>query len=204
MPNEPDPPSAPKHIIAGLFADMRRVNEATLAANDGALVRAAHRILACCAQGGKVLACGNGGSAGDAQHFASELVNRFERDRHALAAVALVTESSTLTAIANDAGYNQVFSRQVEALGRPDDLLLAISTSGHSTNVVHAIEAAHDRGMDVIALTGRDGGVMAHQLGAGDIELRAASEVTARIQEMHLLIIHCLCRLIEDALAGAG
>lgn len=192
----------PKRIIADLFADMRRANEATLAATDDAIERAASRILDCCTAGGRILACGNGGSAGDSQHFASELVNRFERDRRALAAISLATESSTLTAIANDAGYEAVFSRQVEALGQAGDLLLAISTSGHSPNVVRAIETAHQQGMSIIALTGRNGGIMAKCLNDGDIELRAASDVTARIQEMHLLIIHCLCRLIEDQVAG--
>ncbi|HET7315145.1 D-sedoheptulose-7-phosphate isomerase [Salinisphaera sp.] len=187
--------------VADLFADSRRANEATLAATADAIPAVAERILACCNAGNKILACGNGGSAGDAQHFASELVNRFERNRRPLAALSLVTESSTLTAIANDAGYDRAFSRQVEALGRPGDALIAISTSGNSANVITAIDAAHAQGLSVIALTGRDGGTMAGRLGAGDIELRAASDVTARIQEMHLLIIHCICRLIEDAIA---
>ncbi len=200
MSNEPAAGRAAP-IVTQLFADSRRANEATLAATLPTIPEAADRVLACCNAGGKILACGNGGSAGDAQHFASELVNRFERNRRALAAVSLVTESSTVTAIANDAGYDRVFSRQIEALGRPGDMLFAISTSGHSPNVVTAIDTAHEHGMSVIALTGRDGGTMAGQLGGDDIELRAASDVTARIQEMHLLIIHCMCRLIEDALA---
>lgn len=198
MPND----AFASQTVTNLFAASRQANEATLAAVADSLPGAAARILACCGSGQKILACGNGGSAGDAQHFASELVNRFERNRRALAAISLVTESSTLTAIANDAGYDHVFSRQVEALGQTGDLLLAISTSGHSTNVVTAIEAAHERGLSVIALTGRDGGRMAKQLKADDIELRAASDVTAHIQEMHLLIIHCICRLIEDAIAA--
>lgn len=201
MPNDAAPGDA-ERIVSQLFADSRRANEDTLARTRAALPEVAERVSACCDAGGKILACGNGGSAGDAQHFASELVNRFERNRRALAAISLVTESSTLTAIANDAGYERIFSRQIEALGQPGDILLAISTSGHSPNVVHAIDTAHARGMSVIALTGRDGGTIAGQLGRTDIELRAASEVTARIQEMHLLLIHCVCRLIEDALAA--
>ena len=170
MPND----ASATQIVTDLFAASRQANEATLAALAADIPDAAARILTCCESGHRILACGNGGSAGDAQHFASELVNRFERNRRALAAISLVTESSTLTAIANDAGYDRVFSRQVEALGQAGDMLLAISTSGHSPNVVTAIDAAHEQGMAVIALTGRDGGRMAEQLRAGDIELRAA------------------------------
>ena len=199
MPNNTDPRLA---LIADLFAASRRANENALAANQAGLVAAADRILTCCNAGGHVLACGNGGSAGDAQHFASELVNRFERNRRALPAMGLVSESSTLTAIANDAGYQAVFSRQVEAFGRPGDILMAISTSGQSASVVEAIRAAHARDMTVLALTGRDGGTMATRLGPEDIELRVADPVTARIQEIHLLFIHCICRLIEDRIAS--
>lgn len=154
--------------------------------------------------GGKILACGNGGSAGDAQHFAAELLNRFERERPALPAVALTTDSSTITSIANDYAYEQVFSKQVLALGRPGDCLLAISTSGNSPNVVQAMRAAHDCGMRVIALSGRNGGRMAVELGAGDIEIRVPAERTARIQEVHLVVIHCLCDAIDRALYPAA
>lgn len=153
--------------------------------------------------GHKVLSCGNGGSAGDAQHFSSEMLNRFERERPGLPAVALSTDTSTLTSIANDYHYNEIFSKQVRALGLEGDVLLAISTSGNSANVVQAMEAAHDRGMPVVALTGKEGGAMAMKLGDGDIELRVPSESTARIQEVHLLIIHCLCDLIDLQLFGA-
>lgn len=201
MPNETGPDGRTA-LIATLFEDGVRANRDTLAATDAAIVSAADRLIDCLTHGGKVLSCGNGGSAGDAQHFSSELVNRFERERRALPAVALTTESSTLTAIANDHDYEHLFSRQVEALGQPGDILLAISTSGNSGNVVQAISAAHDAGMGVIALTGKDGGRIASLLKAGDIELRAASTTTARIQEIHLLFIHCLCRLIEDHLLG--
>lgn len=150
--------------------------------------------------GGKVLSCGNGGSAGDAQHFSSELLNRFERERPGLPAVALTTDSSTVTSIANDYAYEQVFSKQVLALGRAGDALLAISTSGSSPNVVAAIGAAHARGMRVVALTGRDGGAMAAALDRDDVEIRVPATRTARIQEVHLLVIHCLCDAIDRAL----
>jgi len=151
---------------------------------------------------GKMLSCGNGGSAGDAQHFSSEMLNRFERERPGLPAVALTTDTSTLTSIANDYRYADVFARQVRALGREGDILLGISTSGQSRNVVEAIQAAHDRGMGVVALTGRDGGAMAAMLNEGDIELRVPALSTARIQEVHLLVIHCLCDLIDLQLFG--
>ena len=149
-----------------------------------------------------MLSCGNGGSAGDAQHFSSEMVNRFERERPGLPAVALTTDSSTLTSIANDYDYSRVFARQIEALGQPNDLLLAISTSGHSSNIKAAIEAAHEREMGVVALTGRDGGDAAKLLRPGDVELRVPSDSTARIQEVHLLVIHCLCDLVDLQLLG--
>lgn len=152
--------------------------------------------------GQKVLSCGNGGSAGDAQHFSSEMLNRFERERPGLPAVALSTDTSTITSIANDYHYNEIFSKQVRALGQAGDILLAISTSGNSANVAQAIETAHDRDMQVVALTGKDGGAMALKLADGDIELRVPSESTARIQEVHLLIIHCLCDLIDLQLFG--
>lgn len=163
---------------------------------------AAEAMVQCLLNNGKILTCGNGGSAGDAQHFSSELLNRFERERPGLPAVALTTDSSTLTSIANDYSYNEIFSKQVRALGQSNDLLLAISTSGNSANVIEAIHAAHDREMRVVSLTGRNGGEMAEIKQAGDIEIRVPSEVTARIQEVHLLIIHCLCDLIDHQLFG--
>lgn len=153
---------------------------------------------------GKILACGNGGSAGDAMHIASELVNRFELDRPALPAIALTADTPTLTSIANDASYEQVFARQISALGSSGDILLAISTSGNSPNVTAAATAAHDRGLRVIALTGRDGGRLATTLRPGDIELRAPVESTARIQEVHLVVLHALCDLIDRQLFGGG
>ncbi len=151
---------------------------------------------------GKILSCGNGGSAGDAQHFSSELLNRFERERPGLPAIALTTDSSTITSIANDYSYEDIFAKQVRALGRSGDILLAISTSGNSQNVNRAIQAAHERDMQVVALSGRDGGDMAQILIAGDVEIRVPAERTARIQEVHLVVIHCLCDLIDESLFG--
>ena len=153
-------------------------------------------------QDGKILSCGNGGSAGDSQHFSSEMLNRFERERPGLPAIALTTDTSTLTSIANDYNYVEIFAKQVRALGRSNDILLAISTSGNSSNVLPAIRAAHERGMGVIALTGKIGGSIAEELRDSDIEIRVPSEVTARIQETHLLVIHCLCDLIDQQLFG--
>jgi D-sedoheptulose 7-phosphate isomerase len=150
--------------------------------------------------GGKILACGNGGSAADAQHFAAELVGRFERERKELGAIALTTDTSILTAIGNDYGYDEIFSKQVRALGKPEDILLAISTSGNSKNVIFAIEAAKKIGMEVIALTGKGGGKMNELLGQQDIHLCVPSDRTARIQETHLLLLHCLCDGIDHLL----
>ena len=165
-----------------------------------AIAAAAATMTRCLLEDGKILSCGNGGSAADAQHFSSELLNRFEMERPGLPAVALTTDSSTLTSIANDYAFVEVFAKQVRALGQPADVLLAISTSGNSENIVRAIHAAHERGLRVVALTGRDGGAVAGVLTEDDIELRVPAERTARIQEVHLLIIHCLCDLIDAEL----
>lgn len=156
----------------------------------------------CLTADGKILCCGNGGSAADSQHFAAELINRFEIERPALAAIALTTDSSVLTSIANDYDYNQIFSKQVRGLGRTGDVLLAISTSGNSVNVVAAIEAAHERNMRVIALTGRDGGKMGYMLKEGDIHICVPTKSTARIQEVHLLALHCICDGIDLLMFG--
>lgn len=166
------------------------------------IVAAADLMVRCLLADGKILSCGNGGSAGDAQHFSSEMLNRFERERPALPAIALSTDTSTLTSIANDYSYQEVFAKQLRALGREGDVLLAISTSGNSGNVLEAIKVAHQRGIRVVALTGRDGGKMAELLHGDDIEIRVPSNVTARIQEVHLLVIHCLCDLIDTHLFG--
>jgi len=152
--------------------------------------------------GNKILSCGNGGSAADAQHFSAELVCRFERERPGLPAVALTTDTSALTAISNDYHYDEVFARQVNALGQPGDVLLAISTSGNSANVIRAIESAHEKGLTVVALTGRDGGSIANLMQGNDVEIRVPSDSTARIQEVHLLTIHCLCHQIDEVLFG--
>jgi D-sedoheptulose 7-phosphate isomerase len=159
-------------------------------------------ILASVTSGGKVLACGNGGSAADAQHFAAEFVGRFERERPELGAIALTTDSSILTAIANDYHYDQIFSKQVRALGQSGDVLLAITTSGNSANVLAAIEAAHERDMTVVALTGKGGGKMLQALRETDVHICVPHERTARIQEVHLLTIHCICDGVDTQLLG--
>ncbi len=181
------------------FAESLEVNRRSADALAVPIAEAAGLMLESLSAGGKILSCGNGGSAADAQHFASELLNRFETERASLPAIALTTDSSTLTSIANDRSYEEIFSRQVSGLGRPGDVLLAISTSGASPNVTNAVRAAHRAGMSVVALTGRDGGAVSSALGKADIELRAPHDRTARIQEIHLLAIHCLCRLLDDA-----
>lgn len=151
----------------------------------------------------KIFSCGNGGSAGDAQHFSSEMVNRFERERPALPAIALTTDTSTLTSIANDYDFDEVFSRQIKALGQEGDILIVYTTSGNSANIVKAVGTAHDKSIPVIAITGKDGGNLAPLLGEADIEIRVPSQSTARIQEVHLLITHCLCDLIDHQLFGS-
>jgi len=166
------------------------------------IAAAVQAVLACVTNGGKVLACGNGGSAADAQHFAAEFVGRFERERPELGAIALTTDSSILTAIANDYDFNAVFSRQVRALGQPGDVLLAISTSGNSANVLAAIDAAHEREMVVVGLSGRNGGKMASALRDTDVHICVPHDRTARIQEVHLLVLHCICDAVDHQLLG--
>lgn len=160
-------------------------------------------LMGCITAGGKVLVCGNGGSAGDAQHFAAEFVGRFERERPGLAAIALTTDSSILTAVGNDYDFNAIFSKQVQAIGSPGDVLLAITTSGNSANVLAAVDAAHAREMSVIALTGRDGGKMRRLLLETDVHICVPHERTARIQEVHLLVVHCLCDAVDLQLLGS-
>jgi D-sedoheptulose 7-phosphate isomerase len=166
------------------------------------IARAAELMVGSLLGNGKILACGNGGSAADAQHFAGELVGRFEIERQGLAAIALTTDSSILSAVANDYGYATVFERQVRALGQSGDVLLAISTSGNSESVVAAIHAAHDNDVHVVALTGKGGGEIGGLLRDTDIHICVPSERTARIQEVHLLAIHCLCDSIDCLLLG--
>lgn len=160
------------------------------------------KLVNCLLNDRKILTCGNGGSAGDAQHFSSEMLNRFERDRPGLPAVALTTDSSTITSIANDYDFEDIFSKQVRALGQAGDILLTYTTSGNSGNILKAATAAHDRSMIVVALTGKDGGTLATLLDTDDFEIRVPSDSTARIQEVHLLITHSLCDLIDRQLFG--
>jgi D-sedoheptulose 7-phosphate isomerase len=167
------------------------------------LARSVEKMTASLAAGGKILSCGNGGSAADAQHFAAELVNRFEAERPPLAAVALTTDTSTLTSIANDYDYVQVFEKQVRAIGKKGDVLLAISTSGNSPNVLAAIDAAHHLGIGVVTLVGRGGGKMAAALESTDVNICVPHDRTARIQEVHLLALHCICDGIDFQLFGA-
>ena len=166
------------------------------------IAEAVQAILTCVTGGGKVLACGNGGSAADAQHFAAEFVGRFERERPELAAISLTTDTSILTAIANDYDFSVIFSRQVRALGQPGDILLAISTSGNSGNVLAAIEAAHEREMVVIGLSGRGGGKMNHALRDTDVHISVPHDRTARVQEVHILALHCICDAVDALLLG--
>ena len=178
--------------------DLHQVVHDTLARP---IAQAGRQLIDCLGQDHRVLVCGNGGSAADSQHFAAELIGRFEVERQALPAVALTTDSSALTAIGNDYGFEQVFARQVAGLGRAGDVLLAISTSGHSANVIEAIRTAQAQGLSVIALTGRDGGAIRELLQKTDTELCVATDSTARIQEVHILILHCLCDLIDQEIA---
>ena len=189
--------------VAGHFAESARLKLDAVQALADPIARAGAALAEALRGGGKALACGNGGSAADAQHFAAELVNRFEVERAPLAAVALTTDSSTLTSIANDYDYRQVFSKQVRAIARRGDVLLAISTSGNSANVLEAMAAARELGVRVVAMTGNGGGRMAAALGPEDVHLCVPHKRTARIQEVHLLILHCLCDAIDFQLQGA-
>ncbi|MBS1269104.1 MAG: Phosphoheptose isomerase [Gammaproteobacteria bacterium] len=165
---------------------------------------AADRISRTLLNGGKILICGNGGSAADAQHFSSELLNRFEAERPGLPAVAITTDASTLTSIANDYDYSDIFGRQIHALGQPDDILFAITTSGNSANITKALHAGHEKDMICIALNGRDGGQAAQVMRGEDINILAPGKSTARVQEIHGLIIHCICDLIDWKIFGHG
>ena len=179
--------------------ELRRKMAETLPAE---IARAGTALATAIKVGRKALACGNGGSAADSQHFAAEMVGRFERERPGMPAIALTVDTSALTAIANDYDFDRVFSKQVEALGQPGDVLLAISTSGNSKNVLEAMKAAHAKQMTVIALTGRDGGAMAKMLGPHDHHLNVAHPRTMRVQEVHLLVIHCLCEVVDNVIHG--
>lgn len=152
----------------------------------------------------KILCCGNGGSAADAQHFSAEMLNRYEAERPSLPAIALTTDTSTITSIANDYHFSEIFSKQIKALGQAGDILLALSTSGRSKNILEAIMVAHHREMPVIVLTGRDGGDIPPLLNANDVEIRVPSDTTARVQEVHGIVIHCLCDIIDKQLFQTG
>ncbi|HYH43904.1 MAG TPA: phosphoheptose isomerase [Burkholderiales bacterium] len=188
--------------ISEHFSESAHLKLQSMDALAGPIAEAAERMVQCLKHEGKILACGNGGSAADCQHFSAELLNRFEMERPPLAAIALTTDTSTLTSIGNDYDFEQVFSKQVRGLGRANDVLLAISTSGNSRNVIAAIEAAHATEMSVVALTGRDGGKMAGALAATDVHICVPANSTARIQEVHLLTLHCICDAIDCLLFG--
>jgi D-sedoheptulose 7-phosphate isomerase len=195
-----------RELIARIGRQFTESAETKLAARDklsAQIARAVEMMAGALLANGKILACGNGGSAADAQHFAGEMLNRFERERPPLSAMALTTDTSTLTAIANDYDYEQVFSKQIGALGHPGDVLLAISTSGNSKNVVRAIHAAHERDMHVVALTGNHGGEIAKVVGNADVHVCVPHARTPRIQEVHLLSLHCICDGIDYLLMGA-
>ena len=188
--------------IRAHFADSAQLKIDAVDALAPQLARAADVLATCLLSDGKILACGNGGSASDAQHFAAEMIGRFERERPELPAISLVTDTSILSAVANDYSFEQVFAKQVRGLGAKGDALIALSTSGNSGNVVAAIAAAHEREMNVIAFTGKGGGRIGEMLRAGDVHLCVPHERTARIQEVHLLMIHCLCDAVDATLLG--
>jgi D-sedoheptulose 7-phosphate isomerase len=190
--------------VAELFNDSIEIKQRAAEVLCAVVAEVAEALIKCLVEGHKVLVCGNGGSAADAQHFAAEMLNRFEAERQGLPAIALTTDSSTLTSIANDYQFSDVFARQVRALGQSGDVLLCITTSGGSANILSAIEAAHDRDMPVVLLSGRDGGAAAVALAQGDLEIRVPSGSTARTQEVHILVLHCLCDLIDRSLLGEG
>jgi D-sedoheptulose 7-phosphate isomerase len=192
----------PVDRIRAHFAASARLKQESAETLAPLIARAAGVLTECLLADGKILACGNGGSAADAQHFAAEMVGRFERERPELPAISLVTDTSILTAVANDYSFEQVFAKQVRALGAKGDVLLALSTSGNSANVIAAIEAARDREMRVVALTGKDGGRIGAMLADGDVHICVPNDRTARIQEVHLLTIHCLCDAVDTALLG--
>ncbi len=190
--------------IKAIFSDSIQTKITAADTLTDVIAEASSTLVNCLLAGHKILCCGNGGSASDAQHFAAEMINRFEVERPSLPAISLTTDPSVLTSIANDYSFEEIFAKQIRGLGHHGDVLLAISTSGTSPNVIAAIDAAHDREMKVIALTGREGGDIAALLYEQDTEIRIPSHSTARIQETHILVIHCLCDLIDHSLFDAN
>ncbi len=188
--------------VKHLFSESIKTKIAAADTMPATIVQAGDMLAQTLTEDHKILACGNGGSAADAQHFSAELLNRFEKERPGLPGIALTTDTSTITSIANDYSYDEIFAKQVRALGQPGDMLIAISTSGNSQSILQAIEAAHDRSMKVLALTGKEGGEMVSLLFTDDLALVVPSHNTARIQETHLLILHCLCDIIDQHLFG--
>lgn len=188
--------------VRNIFNESIRVKAECVDVLAPLITESASVIAECLLSEHKVLSCGNGGSAADAQHFSSEMLNRFELERPGLPAIALTTDTSTITSVANDYEFAEVFARQIRALGQPGDILLGISTSGESPNVVRAIQAAHEQEMRILLLSGKEGGKAASLLGENDIEMRVPHWSTARIQEVHLTVIHCLCDLVDHRLLG--
>ncbi|MDH5433144.1 MAG: phosphoheptose isomerase [Gammaproteobacteria bacterium] len=188
--------------IRNIFTESIQTKIAAADALSDKIEKAADMLVNCLLNGGKILTCGNGGSAGDAQHFSNEMLNRYERERPSLPAIALTTDTGTITSIANDYNFSQIFSKQVKALGQPGDILLAFSTSGNSKNVIEAMRTALAKDMLIIACSGKDGGEMAGLIGPNDVEIRVPSNSTARIQEVHIVVIHILCDLIDNRLFG--
>lgn len=193
---------APQETITNQFLQSKQANENSLALLADSIGTASEMLINCLLNGHKILCCGNGGSASASQHFSSEMLNRYEMNRPGLPAIALTTDTSTITSIANDDDFRKIFSRQIKAIGQPNDILVAFTTSGDSVNIIEAIKAAQSRNLVIIALSGKDGGVLPEVLGEDDLELRVPSSATPRIQEIHLLITHCLCELIDDHLFG--
>ncbi len=189
--------------IQQCFQENIALQQKTLDLLAPAIDSAARMLTQALCSGAKILCCGNGGSASQAQHFTSELLNRFERERPGLPAITLTCDSATLTSIANDYHFKEVFARQIQALGNQDDILVVFTTSGVSPNILQAVKAAQGRGLSVIAVSGKDGGELTQLLGNKDLELRVPSQATPRIQEIHLLIAHCLCDLVDRNLFGA-
>jgi D-sedoheptulose 7-phosphate isomerase len=189
-----------EHVFDRAFAETIRLHEVVRSLDRGPVLRTAEAIVAALRHGGKVLAFGNGGSASDAQHFAAELVGRYLRERRALPALALTVDTSVLTAVGNDYGFERVFARQIEALGAAGDVAIGISTSGQSRNVLAAFAAARERGLTVVALTGGDGGPIG---GKADIHVNVPDQATPRVQEVHRTLLHVICELVEDAIVGS-